>query len=186
MDAAVAGAVPHVRDAAGRQVSEPRTERDAADVAARRRRRRCGANVRTALVLASIALCSSSASSPQVHRRSSRHDVIGVAVLPDLAIAIERNCATRDDAASNASLALVAAASSSAMFGFGFALVPFYEQICEVDRLAQHRAAPDDVDEHAGRRDAHACASSSTPTCATLPWTVPAARADRRRASRAS
>ena len=53
-----------------------------------------------------------------------------------------------------------------AMFGFGYALVPFYEKICEVTGL-RNIARADDVPQHAGRHDAHACASSSTPTCAS-------------------
>ena len=78
----------------------------------------------------------------------------------------------RDARAARANRALLrsSASSSSAMFGFGFALVPFYEKICEVTGL-RNIAQADDGREHAGRRDAHACASSSTRNVRNLPWT---------------
>ena len=49
------------------------------------------------------------------------------------------------------------------MFGFGFAMIPFYNKICEVTGLrnidvSRRRG------QHPGRCRAHACASSSTAT----------------------
>ena len=64
------------------------------------------------------------------------------------------------------------------MFGFGYALVPFYEKICEVDRAAQHRAGRRG-DEHAGRRDARR-AHRVRLQRAQPAVDVPAARAGRR------
>ena len=47
----------------------------------------------------------------------------------------------------------LARSSPSAMFGFGFALVPFYQKICEVTGVNNVIKA-DEVGEHAGRRRA--------------------------------
>ena len=55
------------------------------------------------------------------------------------------------------------------MFGFGFALVPFYEQICEVTGI-RNLLQPDAPRQHAGRHRAHGHRSSSTRTRTTSPW----------------
>ena len=71
-----------------------------------------------------------------------------------------------------------------AMFGFGYALVPFYDEICRGDRPARHRPAG------RGRRTRRStrrapCASNSTPTCASCRGSsAPLQRIDRRASGR--
>jgi cytochrome c oxidase assembly protein subunit 11 len=57
-----------------------------------------------------------------------------------------------------------------AMFGFGYALVPFYEKICEATGL--RNIAQADTGERTRRSTTtRAVRSSSTPTIRKLPWT---------------
>ena len=151
---------------------------------------------RMAIVLVSIASCSSSASLPRTSwATDDRHRVMGAAVLLFLVVAIgrifarpmslariaaarrrtrsshrhraarwphagehDRRC--QPDALSKLGVVVVA------MFGFGYALVPFYEQICEATGLRNIDARRRGRATRRSTRRAP-CASSSTPTCAS-------------------
>ena len=72
------------------------------------------------------------------------------------------------DARSLATTASLHAASWSSsrcgMFGFGYALVPIYDQICEALGINATSATRPRVGEHAGRHARARSRSSSTPT----------------------